>query len=84
MRVLKPGRVFRGVLPDLAYSVGRYIADKSESACSSFMSSTGLGTKKDKLDQKTGMSEKLVSFFLLFLVGRGGSHIEVRSTYLGT
>ena len=46
MRVLKPGGVFRGVLPDLEYSVGRYIVDKSDSACSSFMSSTGLGTKK--------------------------------------
>ncbi len=45
MRLLKPGGVFRGVLPDLEAEVQKYLLDSSDMACSKFMEMTGLGIK---------------------------------------
>jgi SAM-dependent methyltransferase len=42
-RLMKPGAVFRGVLPDLAHEVAAYMADDSVDACSNFMRRTCLG-----------------------------------------
>ena len=43
LRILKPGGVFRGVLPDLEADVRAYLADPSADACSAFMRATSLG-----------------------------------------
>lgn len=43
LRVLKPGGVFRGVLPDLETEVIKYRSDLSAEACSTFMRTTSLG-----------------------------------------
>lgn len=43
LRILKPGAVFRGVLPDLEADVRDYLADASTNACSTFMRTTCLG-----------------------------------------
>lgn len=42
-RILKPGGVFRAVLPDLEADVRNYLADQSADACSAFMRVTCLG-----------------------------------------
>jgi len=42
-RVLKPGGVFRGVLPDLAHEIKMYLANPEQDACSTFMQRTYLG-----------------------------------------
>ena len=42
-RIMKPGGIFRGVLPDLQNEVRVYLADPSEDACSRFMARTSLG-----------------------------------------
>ena len=43
LRILKPGGVFRGVLPDLETDVRTYLADSSTDACCVFMRNTYLG-----------------------------------------
>ena len=43
MKVLFPGGVFRGVLPDLAHYVRAYVESDSPDAALTFMTSTGLG-----------------------------------------
>ena len=45
LRVLKPGGVFRGVLPDLEADIRNYLADTRDDACLHFMEASGLGTK---------------------------------------
>jgi len=42
-RVLKPGGIFRGVLPDLEADIKTYLNDGSDNAASNFMEATGLG-----------------------------------------
>ena len=46
LRVLKPGGVFRGVLPDLYVEIQKYLHDEDTNACSEFMRSTSLGAEK--------------------------------------
>ncbi len=43
LRILKPGGIFRGVVPDLANAVIRYQIDPSPEACSKFLRDTYLG-----------------------------------------
>lgn len=43
-RILRPGAVFRGVLPDLETEAREYLNDAAEDACSRFMQRTYLGT----------------------------------------
>jgi ubiquinone/menaquinone biosynthesis C-methylase UbiE len=43
LRVLKPGGVFRGVLPDLEHEVRTYLANPAQDACSTLMQETYLG-----------------------------------------
>lgn len=43
LRILKPGGVFRGVLPDLESACRNYLDDPEPSACSRFMASSHLG-----------------------------------------
>lgn len=43
LRILKPGGVFRGVLPDLEHEVRMYLANPAQDACSSLMLGTYLG-----------------------------------------
>jgi SAM-dependent methyltransferase len=45
-RILKPGGIFRGVLPDLESEVRAYLADDSVDACSRFMRSSSLGQEQ--------------------------------------
>lgn len=46
-RIMKPGAVFRGVMPDLAFEVRRYSALSNDpKAAHSFMEATGLGQRK--------------------------------------
>ena len=42
-RILKPGGIFRGVLPDLQQEVKIYLSDDQPTACSNFMQATRLG-----------------------------------------
>ncbi len=42
-RILKPGAIFRGVLPDLEADARAYLANSSADACSAFMKFTCLG-----------------------------------------
>lgn len=42
-RILRPGGVFRGVLPDLDADARNYLDSASEDACSQFMRTTALG-----------------------------------------
>ena len=42
-RMLRPGGLFRLVLPDLEYMVSRYVNDPSQGAALRFMDETGLG-----------------------------------------
>ena len=42
-RMLRPGGLFRLVLPDLEYMVNRYVNDSSHDAALGFMKDTGLG-----------------------------------------
>lgn len=43
VRILKPGGIFRGVLPDLRQEVTSYMSDSEPDACSQFMERTSLG-----------------------------------------
>ena len=45
-KILKPGGVFRLVLPDLEYLVDSYLQDDSEQAAVRFMKNTGMATEK--------------------------------------
>lgn len=46
LRVLEPGGIFRGVLPDIEVYARRYLSDRSVEACSSFMRATFLGQER--------------------------------------
>jgi predicted SAM-dependent methyltransferase len=46
LNILKPGKVFRLALPDLAYSVARYLKDPSDEASILFMQETALGSER--------------------------------------
>ena len=46
LQYLRPGGVFRLVLPDLEYFVNEYIADVSDDSASRFMVGTSLGIEK--------------------------------------
>lgn len=52
LRILKPGGVFRGVLPDLEVEARTYLADLADDACSRFMQRTYLGV----CDRQRGLS----------------------------
>lgn len=54
-RILKPGGVFRGVLPDLEVEVRSYLADTRLDACSRFMTRTSLGLA----EQRRGLMVRL-------------------------
>jgi SAM-dependent methyltransferase len=43
MRIMKPGGVFRGVLPDLEAEASYYLSDAASDACTRFMQRTYLG-----------------------------------------
>lgn len=43
LRVLKPGVVFRGMLPDLEHEVRTYLANPAQDACSTLLQDTYLG-----------------------------------------
>lgn len=43
LRVMRPGAIFRGVLPDLEVDTKAYLTDVSVDACSKFMRTTCLG-----------------------------------------
>jgi len=58
-RILKPGGIFRGVVPDLEYEINSYIANKDVNACSEFMRSTYLGFESSRLNY----SKRLKSLF---------------------
>ena len=60
IRLLKPGGVFRGVLPDLEEEVRVYLSNSMDDACSCFMEQTSLGVTQ---------RSKGVSGFLRDLVG---------------
>jgi len=45
LKILKPGGIFRLVVPDLDHAVRSYIADSSENAAHRFMSETHLGQR---------------------------------------
>jgi len=45
-KILKSGGYFRLVLPDLEYSINRYINDSSTNAASVFLKETSLGKEK--------------------------------------
>jgi len=57
LRVLTPGGVFRGVLPDLEAEVQRYLDCKATDACSQFMRDTSLGLER----RPTGLLPRLRS-----------------------
>lgn len=59
LRVLKPGGVFRGVLPDLEHEAKTYLADLRHDSCSRFMRSTSLGVSA----RSRGLVEVVRSFF---------------------
>lgn len=58
-RVLKPGGIFRGVMPDLRAEVEAYLGDTSETAAHTFMRQTGLGVDR----RKKGAGSLIVSSF---------------------
>ena len=45
-RILRPGAIFRGILPDLESEVHYYVADVLPDACSTFMRRTFLGQER--------------------------------------
>jgi SAM-dependent methyltransferase len=45
-RILRPGGVFRLVLPDLEYSISRYVGDSSSAAAGEFLRETFLGVER--------------------------------------
>ena len=45
-KILRPGGIFRFVIPDLEYAIKQYINDKSEFAALNFMKNTLLGKEK--------------------------------------
>ena len=45
-RIMKPGAVFRGVMPDLAIEVSRYCAVEDAQAAQAFNEATGLGQRE--------------------------------------
>ena len=44
-RIMRPGAVFRGVMPDLAFELERYRSSSSANAAHDFIEATGLGCK---------------------------------------
>lgn len=56
-RLLKPGGIFRLVLPDLAFYVGQYRASASPDAALEFMRTTGLGESSRARGVKGFMQE---------------------------
>ena len=59
LRVLKPGGVFRAVVPDLEREASAYLSDRKHDACSRFMQSTYLGVTS----RQRGLSGLARSFF---------------------
>jgi SAM-dependent methyltransferase len=58
-RILRPGGIFRGVLPDLEQEAKTYLADPAHDACNQFMLSTYLGVPS----RSRGMGGLVRSFF---------------------
>lgn len=91
LRILKPGGVFRGVLPDLELEVAKYHSDASDNASSAFMRSTCLGVETrpagliGRVRESLGRSQHLWMWDYKGLEGelKSKGFTDIRRAYFG-
>jgi SAM-dependent methyltransferase len=79
-RILRPGGYFRGVLPDLHFSINQYLNDSDTNACSNFLTSTGLGVQRRAEDLNDFIRTALGNSRHLWMWDYKGLEVELLKT----